>query len=85
VIFDKRHQVVRATGATQTPQAVVVGPEGRILYSGRIDNRYAALGRARRKATETDLREALEEILAGREVSVPRTKTVGCYIPPLKQ
>lgn len=85
VIYDPQHQVVDATGATQTPEAVVIGQKGGILYRGRIDNRYAGLGQPRRKATETDLRNALDDILAGRPVSVARTKTVGCYIPPRKR
>lgn len=82
IVHDVKHALIGATGATITPEAVVAGPGGQVLYRGRIDNFYAALGKPRRQATEHDLRVALDEILAGKLVSNPRTKAVGCYIPP---
>jgi hypothetical protein len=82
VIHDVQHHLIKAAGATITPQAIVAGPGGKILYSGRIDNFYAALGQPRREATEHDLRVALTEIVAGKPVSHPKTQPVGCYIPP---
>ena len=60
----------------------MVGHDGKILYSGRIDNFYAGLGKPRRQATVHDLRTALEETLAGKPVTTPKTDPVGCYIPP---
>ena len=79
-ILDTKHQVVEAAGAKVTPQAILVGHDGRILYSGRIDNFYAGLGKPRRQATVHDLRTALEETLAGKPVTTPKTNPVGCYI-----
>ena len=81
-ILDSKHRVVEAAGAKVTPQAVVVGRDGKVLYSGRIDNFYAGLGKPRRQATVHDLRAALDEILAGKPVTTPKTDSVGCYIPP---
>lgn len=81
-ILDTRHQVVDAAGATITPQAILIGPDGRKLYAGRIDNFYAGLGKPRRQATVHDLRTALDETLAGKPVTTPKTDAVGCYIPP---
>src|SRR5262249_45693147 len=66
-ILDSRHKVVEAAGAKVTPEAILVGRGGKILYSGRIDNFYAGLGKPRRQATVHDLRTALEEILAGKQ------------------
>lgn len=82
-IADRRHRLVRATGATVTPEAVVVLPDGAIAYRGRIDNMYPALGNRRRVITERDLRSALNSIDSGKEIPVARTRTVGCYIPNL--
>ena len=82
IVQDTAHKLIDSAGATITPEAVVTGPGRKILYRGRIDNFYAALGKPRRQATEHDLRAALDEILAGKPVSSPRTKAVGCYIPP---
>jgi hypothetical protein len=80
-IRDTAHKLAAATGATITPEAVVVGRNGKVLYRGRIDNFYAALGKPRRQATEHDLRQALDEVLAGKPVTHPQTQAVGCYIP----
>jgi hypothetical protein len=80
-VRDTAHKLADATGATITPEAVVVGKAGKVLYRGRIDNFYAALGKPRREATEHDLRQALDEVLAGKPVTNPQTKAVGCYIP----
>jgi thiol-disulfide isomerase/thioredoxin len=81
-ILDSTQKLVQAIGATTTPEAAVVGPSGRVLYRGRIDNVYASLGKRRPAATEKDLRKALDEVLNGKPVSTPETKAIGCYIPP---
>jgi hypothetical protein len=80
-ILDSTQTLVKATGATVTPEAVIVGPSGQIFYRGRIDNVWAALGKRRSVATEHDLRTALDEILDGKPVAAPRTQAIGCYIP----
>ena len=82
-ILDSSQKLVKAAGATITPEAAVVGLSGQILYRGRIDNVYAALGKRRPEATEHDLRKALDEVLSGKPVSTSQTQAVGCYIPPV--
>jgi len=81
VVRDSSHELSHKTGATITPEAVVIGPGEKVLYRGRIDNRYIALGKSRPAATVHDLREALDAIVAGKPVTHPRTQAVGCYIP----
>ena len=81
-ILDTRHKLVDAAGAKVTPEAIVVGRDGKVRYSGRIDNFYAGLGQPRRQATVHDLRAALDELLSGKPVTTPQTKPVGCFIPP---
>lgn len=81
ILLDGQHELVRAMGATITPEAVVLGPGGSLVYRGRIDDWYAALGRKRSRPTTADLRDALDAVLAGRPVAVPRTEAVGCLIP----
>jgi len=81
-ILDSTQKLVHAAAATVTPEAAVIGPSGKVLYRGRIDNVYAALGKRRPEATEKDLRKALDEVLSGKPVSTPQTKAIGCYIPP---
>lgn len=79
-ILDPAHKLVGAAGAKVTPEAAVIGPGGKVLYRGRIDNLYASLGKRRPEATERDLRKALDEVLGGKPVAAPFTKALGCYI-----
>jgi hypothetical protein len=82
-IVDRTHALVAATGATITPQVVVIKDDESIAYRGRIDNFYAALGRPRRIVTEHDLRDTLDAVFSGKPVPRPETQAVGCYIPDL--
>jgi len=76
---DPKHALVKHAGATVTPEAAVYAA-GRIVYHGRIDDRYVDLGLERPAATVHDLNDVLTAILAGRPVAHPVTQAVGCYI-----
>lgn len=84
LLLDPRQVLVQLSGAAVTPEAVVLSPEGKVLYKGRIDNRVADFGKQRPEATEHDLREALEAVLAGKPVTHPVTKSIGCAINRVK-
>ena len=77
-IIDKSWLLANETGATVTPEAVVITSAGR-AYRGRIDDWYVALGKSRAAATSHDLRDALDAVLAGTPVK-PGGAAVGCYI-----
>ena len=79
-IIDRRHELVDAVGATVTPEAAVIDRDGEVAYRGRIDDLFVAIGRQRYQASTHDLRDALDLILAGRPIAVPRTRAVGCAI-----
>ncbi|HAV62164.1 MAG TPA: hypothetical protein DCY13_07340 [Verrucomicrobiales bacterium] len=83
ILIDHQHALVKHTGASMTPEAVVLLPDGSRIYNGRIDNRQAALGKRRPKATETDLRDTLDAVLAGRKLEPRSTEVIGCYVPEL--
>jgi hypothetical protein len=83
-VIDGKQILVKAAGATVTPEAAVILPDGKIAYRGRIDNLFATWGQSRREATELDLRNALDQVIAGKSVANPRTKAVGCYITPVE-
>jgi len=78
--IDAQRYIATRAGATVTPQAVLIGRDGRLRYSGRIDNLYASLGRPRRQVTEQDMRQAIDAVLAGKPVSNPQTTAFGCSI-----
>jgi AhpC/TSA family len=84
ILIDAKHRLVKLTGATITPEAAVVLPDGTIAYRGRIDDIYPELGRRRAAPNRRDLRDAISAVLAGEAVNESRTKAVGCYIPELK-
>jgi thiol-disulfide isomerase/thioredoxin len=75
--FDARG--ARALGVERTPTAVLLDGQRRLCYRGRIDDQYRLVG-TRAAATRHDLREALDAVLAGREVAVKETPVDGCLI-----
>jgi hypothetical protein len=81
-LLDRAHTLVRRTGATVTPEAAVLAPDGRLRYRGRIDDRHVDFGKRRLQPTTRDLRLALDAVLQGKTVPTPVTRAVGCFIPP---
>jgi len=81
LLLDPQQILVRHVGATITPQAAILSPEGKLLYLGPIDNRVVDFGKARPQATEAYVREDLDAVLAGRQVPVAAQHSVGCSIP----
>ncbi len=70
-----------ACGATRAGEVVVVDGERRLRYRGRVDDQYR-VGGERPATTRADLALALEELLAGKEVSVAETTAEGCLLSP---
>ncbi len=79
MVKDEDRSVALSAGAKRTPEVVVVDRVGAVRYRGRIDNQYEP-GIARADATEHDLRNAIDQLLAGKPVTHPVTKAVGCLI-----
>jgi hypothetical protein len=79
---DPEHALAKQVHATVTPEAVVVAG-GRILYRGRIDDRYVRLGVERAAPATRDLEDALTAVVAGKRVEHPTTQAVGCFIADL--
>jgi hypothetical protein len=81
---DPEHALAKWVHATVTPEAVVVAG-GRVLYRGRIDDRYVAPGVERPTPSKRDLEEALTAVIAGKRVEHPTTQAVGCFIADFLQ
>ena len=75
VLKDTDNKVADDYDAQVTPEIFVINQEHQILYHGRIDN-----SQREDKVESKDLRNALDEILADKPVSVPETKAFGCTI-----
>src|SRR5262249_10980562 len=78
-VKDFDHDCVQALGVQRTPEVVVLDAKRVLRYRGRIDDQYR-LGGVRASATRHDLKEALDAVLAGREVGVKETTVDGCLI-----
>ncbi len=68
-----------ACSASRTPEVLVIDRGGSVQYRGRIDDQYQP-GIARSEATQHDLRDAIDQLLAGKKVARPKTEAVGCLI-----
>jgi peroxiredoxin len=75
VLKDYNNVVADIFGATHTPEVFVLDPNRVVLYHGRIDD-----SRDESDVTSTDLKNALNEIINGKEVAVKKTKSFGCSI-----
>ncbi len=78
-VKDMDGECARALGVKRTPEVVVLDAERKIRYRGRIDNQYR-LGGVKPSVDRDDLKEAIEDVLAGRKVKVKETTVDGCAI-----
>lgn len=87
VLRDPWHTLVKMTGVQVTPETAVFVPQEaghRMVYRGRIDDRYVAFGKTRPAPTAHDLEQLLEAILRGRPVPSRTTPAIGCFISDLR-
>ena len=75
VLKDDQNKVADLYGAQVTPEVFVVNPQGKVVYHGRIDD-----SRNPAKIKSHDLADALDTLLAGKELSVAEPKAFGCTI-----
>src|SRR5581483_3479443 len=61
-------------------QVFVLDPAGEVRYRGLIDDGYSKRLVPNRKVTESYLTAALDAVLAGKPVAVPKTDPIGCKI-----
>ena len=75
-LYDESQEVALAYGALRTPHFYVFDQNRKLVYTGRgVDN-----PRETDKMTTNDLECALDELLAGKEISVPITNPIGCNV-----
>ncbi len=80
VLTDVEQKLAKQLGAKTTPEVVVVSPEGKTLYQGRINDLYLGPTKRQREVKTHDLRDALSAIRDGKPVATPRTEAMGCGI-----
>jgi peroxiredoxin len=79
LLLDPESKVARSYGAKNTPNMVVISPEGKIVYEGAIDSK-ASPNPADIPSSTNYVKAALDESLAGKPVSNPTTKPYGCSV-----
>jgi peroxiredoxin len=75
ILKDDGQKIADTLGAQHTPEAFLLDANNKLVYRGRIDNsKNAAM------VSSNDLRDAMEEVLAGRPVTKTQARAFGCTI-----
>lgn len=80
-VVDGTQEVAKAFGATRTPEVFLFDASGSLVYHGAVDDNVESA----EKVSKTYLKDALESVVAGKDVPVKETKAVGCGIKWSKQ
>jgi peroxiredoxin len=72
-------QVLSAFGASRAGTVAVLDASKQLRYRGRVDNQFR-LGGEKPEAERADLKLAIDDVLAGRDVAVSETAVDGCLV-----
>lgn len=75
ILKDEANKIADRWGATRTPEAYVLDANMKLVYHGRIDNSQKIEG-----ITSNDLRDALDELAAGKAITKTGGAAFGCTI-----
>jgi peroxiredoxin len=75
-LHDETQNVAKAYGATHTPEIFLFDKERKFVFHGKIDDNWQEPQSVKSKY----LCYALDELLSGKQISVPETFTIGCTI-----
>jgi peroxiredoxin len=79
LLLDPEGKAGRAYGAKNTPNMVIINPEGKIIYEGAIDSKATPDSHDIPSSTNY-VKVALDESLGGKPVTTSRTKPYGCAV-----
>lgn len=79
VLLDESGTVGRTYGAATTPHMFVIDPTGALVYMGAIDDQPSFAAESLSGA-KNYVEMALEEVMAGKILSLPATKPYGCSV-----
>ncbi|MFT5286622.1 MAG: hypothetical protein ACI8TQ_002792 [Planctomycetota bacterium] len=78
ILFDRSGDLAKRLRPTHVPEAFVVDRLDQITYRGRIDDRFAAVGKPKTKFSSHDLLDAINAVSEGTQKSPERTDPIGC-------
>jgi len=73
---DKDQSIAKSFDATHTPEIFLFNNNSELVYHGKIDDNWQEPD----KAINHYLMNAVDEMLEGKEISVPETYSIGCTI-----
>jgi peroxiredoxin len=75
-LHDASQKIAQAYGATHTPHLFVFDAARALAYTGKIDDNWQDAGSVKQRF----LRDALEDLLAGKAPRLSETHAIGCTI-----
>jgi hypothetical protein len=78
-VIDKGSEMANAFDARRTPENFLFSSDGKLVYHGAIDDNPSDADHVTRR----HLREAIDELLNGKEITVKTSRSVGCSIKRL--
>lgn len=79
ILKDVGNKVADAMGAERTPEVFLLDQDRKVRYHGRIDDQYG-VAYVRDEPQRNDLKNAIQQLLDGKTISVTKTDSVGCII-----
>lgn len=76
---DKNHVLADEFGANRTPECFLFNSNAKHVYHGAIDDNPASADGVKRK----HLKEAIDEMISGKDVTVKESRSQGCQIKRL--
>lgn len=80
LLCDEAGELAAALAPTHAPEVFLVDAEGKIVYRGRIDDRFPKVGQRRTQPATRDFEVALDALTSGSAIPSARTEPVGCPI-----
>lgn len=75
-LHDREQTVAQAYHATHTPHLFVFDSERKLTYTGKIDDNWENSALVQKRY----LRDALDDLSAGKPLRLPETHAIGCTI-----
>jgi thiol-disulfide isomerase/thioredoxin len=80
LLIDSSKSLSNYMKATVTPEIILLNNKHRLVYKGAVDDLLTGLGKRKIRVANEYLKNAIAESLGNKQVSVKRTKAVGCKI-----
>jgi hypothetical protein len=74
-LYDETQSVAKAYGASRTPHIFLIDDQGVLKYRGRVND-----AKDQAEVKSNDLMNAIDAVVAGKDVETAATKAFGCSI-----